>query len=67
MKRSPPIRNETEFQQWLASVLQAERERLRHDSASHDFPVAKKFEVVMNLEVVMNDPAKETQHHEYQR
>jgi hypothetical protein len=61
MKRSTPIGNETEFQQWLASVLQAERELLRKDSASHDFQLSKKFEVVMN------DPAKETQHHEAQR
>jgi hypothetical protein len=67
MKRPAPIGNETEFQQWLASVLQAERERLRHDSAAHDFLLSKNVEVVMNLKLVVNDPAKETQRHEDQR
>ena len=33
MKRFAPIGNETEFQQWLASVLEAERERLRKKAA----------------------------------
>jgi hypothetical protein len=61
MKWSPPIRSEKEFQEWLASVLEAERERLRKDPESHDFQLSN------NLEVVMNDPAKEIQHHEYQR
>jgi hypothetical protein len=56
-----PISSEAEFQQWLAEVLEAERERLRHDSASRGFQLPN------NLEVVMNDPAKETQHHEDQR
>jgi len=34
MKRSSPIRNEMEFQQWLASLLQAERDRLRKKAAA---------------------------------
>jgi hypothetical protein len=38
MKRFAPIGNETEFQQWLASVLEAERERLREETTTrkHD-------------------------------
>jgi hypothetical protein len=45
MKRSSPIRNETEFQQWLASVLQAERERLRKKAAARESLKHMNFEV----------------------
>jgi hypothetical protein len=36
MKRPAPIANETEFQEWLASVLQAERERVAQQRSIGD-------------------------------
>jgi len=45
MKRPSPIRNETEFQQWLARVLQAERERLRKKAAARESLKHMNFEV----------------------
>jgi hypothetical protein len=36
MKRFAPIGNETEFQQWLASVLEAERERVAQQRSIGD-------------------------------
>jgi hypothetical protein len=47
MKRPAPIGNETEFQQWLASVLQAERERLRKKAAARESQTHMSFEVAM--------------------
>jgi hypothetical protein len=47
MKRSAPIGNETEFQQWLASVLEAERERLRKKAAARESQAHMSFEVAM--------------------
>jgi hypothetical protein len=46
MKRPAPIANETEFQDWLASVLQAERERL-HKKAARESQTHMSFEVAM--------------------
>jgi len=45
MKRFAPIGNETEFQQWLASVLEAERERLRKKAAARESQTHMSFEV----------------------
>jgi hypothetical protein len=45
MKWSPPIHSEKEFQEWLASVLQAERERLLEAAAVHESPNYASFEV----------------------
>jgi hypothetical protein len=45
MKWSPPIRSEKEFQEWLASVLQAERERLRKKAAARESRKHMSFEV----------------------
>ena len=36
MNRFSPIGNETEFQQWLASVLEAERERVAQQRSIGD-------------------------------
>ena len=36
MLRSTPIANETEFQEWLLLVLQAERMRLQEQTAALD-------------------------------
>jgi hypothetical protein len=36
MNRSAPICNETEFQEWLASVLEAERERVAEQRSIGD-------------------------------
>jgi len=33
-----PIANETEFQEWLASVLESERQRLREEAARISAP-----------------------------
>jgi hypothetical protein len=45
MKWSPPIRSEKEFQEWLASVLEAERERLRKKAAARESQKHMSFEV----------------------
>lgn len=40
MQRSAPITNETEFQDWLLMVLEAERLRLQDQIAAHDSQVS---------------------------
>jgi hypothetical protein len=39
MQRFAHITNETEFQEWLALVLQAERTRLQEQTVGHDSAV----------------------------
>jgi hypothetical protein len=51
MKRPAPIANETEFQEWLASVLQAERERLRKKTAAPESQTHMSFEVVVEKHI----------------
>lgn len=41
MQRSVPISNEKEFQEWLASTLENERQRLREASARRDLEGGK--------------------------
>jgi hypothetical protein len=60
MKWSAPIANETEFQEWLASVLESERERLREEAA-------RESRTHMSFKVAMENIMKETRHHEDQR
>lgn len=61
MQRSVPIANEAEFQEWLASVLESERNRLREGIAAHE---TKRH---TSLEVLEKNKTKETQHHEDER
>jgi len=61
MKWSAPIANETEFQEWLLLVLEAERERLRKEA------IACESRTHMSFEVAMENIMKETRHHEDQR
>jgi hypothetical protein len=45
MLRSSPIANETEFQEWLASALEAERQRLCEAAAARESQQYMSFEV----------------------
>jgi hypothetical protein len=40
MQRSVPIANETEFQEWLLVVLEAEQKRLQKQIVAHDSRVS---------------------------
>jgi hypothetical protein len=61
MQRSAPIANETEFQEWLLLVLEAERQLLGEAAAARE---SRKH---TNLEVMKKNTTKETQHHEDER
>jgi hypothetical protein len=61
MQRSAPLANETEFQEWLLLVLEAERERLGEATA------ARESRMHTSLEVIKKNTTKETQHHEDER
>jgi hypothetical protein len=61
MQRLAPIANETEFQEWLASVLESERQRLREKAAEREFLRRTSFEAARK------NRTKETLHHENER
>ena len=46
MQRSSPIANETKFQQWLVSALEADRERLCEAAAARESQQYMSFEVL---------------------
>ncbi len=53
------ISSEAEFQEWLTRLLEAKRKQLAKNSAPDGFSGSMR-----NSEVVPNETAKETQHHE---
>jgi len=46
MRRTKTITSETEFQEWLLSVLEAERERLRKEATAGESRKCTSFEVI---------------------
>jgi hypothetical protein len=46
MQRSVPITNETEFQEWLARVLELDRQLLRDEAAARESQKQTSFKVV---------------------
>jgi hypothetical protein len=61
MERSDCIADETEFQEWLVSVLEAECERLREEAAR------RKSQQRTSFEVAKKNTTKETRHYEDER
>ncbi len=62
MENPVSVSNEAEFQEWLARLLEAERERFAKNAAPNGFSGSKR-----NSEVAPNESAKEAQHHEDER
>jgi hypothetical protein len=56
MQRPGPIANETEFQEWLVTVLESERKRLREEAA------VRESQKCIRLEDFEKDTTQETQH-----
>jgi len=56
MQRSAPITNETEFQEWLVAVLEAERDKLREAAA------VRESQKCISLEGFEKDTTQEIQH-----